>query len=574
MTQYLVIASFLILLGLLIHGRFSTATLFTVWAGGYFLFGLIDEKSFLSSYANPALVTLVMLLLVSLVLERSTLLHVLIGGLLRGRPALATVRLTSVAMCISAFVSNTAVVGAFLGMINRQRVVPPSKLLLPLSYASILGGIITLIGTSTNLVVNTMMVDAGLPAMGIFQITAIGLPVAVVSLVALWTCARWLPAHPLDENGVSRAYFLEAKVSPGSPIIGRSVEENHLRHLNGLFLAEIVRGGRLLSPAEPDEVLQQGDVLIFSGDIENVHALQQFAGLELFDGRTDALLDSNLVEVVLSNQSELPNRTLRDVDFRTMFDAAVVGIRRGDKRLNGQLGRIPLRVGDSLLLAAGRDFFHHRNLDRNFHVVYGGFHRPQLSHSRSALTIGGFSLVILATAMEWMSLFTGLLGLLAILLGSRTLTLGEVRRRFPFELVLLVGASLTIAKVIESTGTALLVADAMKAMFSGFGVTGALIGVYAFTLVLTELISNNAAAAIAFPIGLSAAKAFGLDPMPFLLAVLFGASASFIVPFGYQPHLMVYSPGRYRFTDFMKVGVPVSFVYSITVILLLIRQLP
>jgi uncharacterized protein with PhoU and TrkA domain len=167
------------------------------------------------------------------------------------------------------------------------------------------------------------------------------------------------------------AYFLEARVEPGSAMAGRSIEQNQLRSLDGLFLLEIVRDGRLISPVTPAEVLEAGDVLIFTGEIDKVQALQRFDGLQVFGVEADSLLRSNLVEVVVSSQSELANRTLRDVDFRTMFDAGVVGIRRGDKRLTGQLGRIPLRVGDSLLLAVGPDFTQHRNLDRNFHVLGG-----------------------------------------------------------------------------------------------------------------------------------------------------------------------------------------------------------
>ncbi|MGR7921026.1 SLC13 family permease [Zobellella denitrificans] len=209
----------------------------------------------------------------------------------------------------------------------------------------------------------------------------------------------------------------------------------------------------------------------------------------------------------------------------------------------------------------------HRNIDRNFHIL-GNLQRPKLSSRQSLLAFAGFGGVIAMAALKVLPLLNGLLILLAALLLSRTLTVSELRRRFPFELMIVIGSALTVAKALESSGAAQLVADGMRALFSGYGVLGAFVGVYFITLLLTETVTNNAAAALAFPIGLSTAQAFGADPMPFIMAVAFGASACFIVPFGYQTHLMVYSPGRYRMTDYIKAGLPVSVLYSVGVIIL------
>jgi di/tricarboxylate transporter len=568
MTAYLVLGSIVALLALLVHGRISPAVLFSAWAGGFTLLGLSSQQDLLSSFSNPALATLILLLLVSLALERSALLDRLSGSLLKGRADLATFRLSTFTTVLSAFMNNTAVVGALLGMVSRQRLQPPSRLLLPLSYASIFGGITTLVGTSTNLVVNSFAVEAGLPALQMFQFSIVGVPVALMCLLVLTFSARLLPKNAAKANEAGTAYFLEARVAQGSPLAGRTIEQNQMRNLEGIFLLEIERKGQLISPVAPNEVLAEGDVLFFTGDIHKVQALQRFQGLHVFGARADALLKSNLVEVVISNQSELANRTLRDVDFRTMFDAGVVGIRRGDKRLTGQLGRIPLRIGDSLLLAAGPDFLQHRNLDRNFHVLNGTVIRPKLTPLQSTIALSGFACAILLSALGWVPLFNALLALTALLLATRILTLGEMRRRFPFELLLVIGAALTIAKVIENSGAAELMADWIRFLFSDYGVTGAFIGVYLLTLVLTELVTNNAAAALAFPIALTTARALGADPTPFVMVVAYGASAGFLVPFGYQTHLMVYSAGRYRMSDFVRVGLPVSLTYSICVLFL------
>ncbi|MBN8441164.1 MAG: SLC13 family permease [Thauera sp.] len=574
MTAYAVLGSIGLLLGLLIHGRFSPAVLFSGCAGIYYLLGWVDQTALLDSFSNPALATLILLLLVSLALERSPLLDRLSDTLLKGRPAMATLRLSSFAVAMSAFMNNTAVVGALLGMVSRQRLQPASRLLIPLSYASILGGITTLVGTSTNLVVNSFAVNAGLPALEMFQFSIVGVPVALACIAVLVLTNRLLPAHAPGDSEAASPYFLEARVAPGSALIGRSIEHNQMRSLDGLFLLEIERHDRLISPVGPDEVLQEGDVLVFTGEVGKMQALQRFAGLQVFGARADALLKSNLVEVVIASQSELANRTLREVDFRTMFDAGVVGIRRGDKRLTGQLGRIPLRVGDCLLLAAGADFFQHRNLDRNFHVLNGLGLRPKLTNTQSAAALSGFALVIALSALEWLSLFSGLLLLMAGLLATRLLTLAEMRRRFPFDLLLTIGSSLAMAKVLETSGAAELIAGWMRAAFADFGVMGAFVGVYLMTVVLTELISNNAAAALVFPITLSTARAFGVDPLPFVMIVAYGASAGFLIPFGYQTHLMVYSAGRYRMGDFLRAGLPVSLVYGIGVLALVPLAFP
>ncbi|ATG73738.1 carboxylate transporter [Zobellella denitrificans] len=568
MSAYLVLASIGALLALLIQGRFSPAVLFTSWAVGYVLLGVVEQQALLGSFSNPALITLLVLLLVSLALERSPLLDRFSDALLKGRESLASLRLMGVTATLSAFLNNTAVVGSLLGVISRQRYIPASRLLIPLSYASIFGGVTTLIGTSTNLVVNSFVVNAGLPPLGMFQFAAVGVPVAALCLLGLLFSARLLPRHSMQDREAAQAYFLEAQVMQGSPLIGRSIEANQLRSLDGLFLLELVRQERLLSPVSPDEILLEGDILVFTGEVEKVQALQRFAGLQVFGAQADDLLASNLVEVVISNESELAKRTLREVDFRTMFNAGVVGIRRGQRRLTGQLGQIPLKVGDSLLLAVGADFMQHRNIDRNFHVLNGTLQRPKLSNRQSLFAFTGFGAVIGLAALGLVPLLNGLLILLAALLLSRILTLSELRRRFPFELMLIIGSALTVAKALESSGGAQLVADTMRTLFDGYGVYGAFIGVFLITLVLTETVTNNAAAALAFPIGLSTAQAFGAEPMPFIMAVAFGASACFMVPFGYQTHLMVYSPGRYRMLDYLKAGLPVSLLYSAGVLIL------
>ncbi|MDX1356876.1 MAG: SLC13 family permease [Halomonas venusta] len=568
MTPWAVLLSIAVLLILLISGKVKPAIAFVSLAGLFLLCGFVDTSTLLMQYTNPALATLLLLLLVSLALERSPLLDWLSRHLLKGHPRLATARLMGSTAVLSAFLNNTAVVAAFLGAISRQQRIAPSRLLIPLSYASILGGITTLVGTSTNLVVNSFNLSASGNELGMFQFSLVGVPVALITLCILLWRANALPHHRLEDTDEKLSYFLAADVEADSPMIGKSIEENGLRSLNGLYLLEIERQGRLISPVAPNERLQAADTLVFTGEVSKVQALQRFPGLNLFGHQADNLLATNLVEVVISHESELSSKTLQDVDFRSMFSAGVVGIRRGGKRLEGQLGKIPLRVGDCLLLAVSADFRQHRNIDRNFHLLSGSFTRPQLTRKESIMTLGGFAAVIALATANLLPLFHGLLLLLGGLLLLKVISLAELRRRFPFELWLIIGSALGIAQALENSGAAAVLAGGMQWLFSGYGIYAAFIGCYLLTLLLTETVTNNAAAALAFPIAWSTAQAFGADPLPFVMAVAYGASACFLIPFGYQTHLMVYSPGRYKATDFFKIGLPVSITYSAAVLVI------
>lgn len=563
-----VLLSLMILVAVLVSGRLSPAVAFMTLAAGYLLAGLVDTATLLQQYTNPALATLLLLLLVSQALERSPWLEWLSASLLRGSANGATTRLVGTTAVLSAFLNNTAVVAAFLGALSRQTRIAPSRLLLPLSYASILGGITTLVGTSTHLVINSFVLEATGRELSMFHFSLVGVPVALLCLLVVIWRARALPHHSTESAKEQLSYFLAADIQPDSPLVGRSIEANGLRQLDGLYLLEIERGGHLMSPVGPAEILEAGDTLVFTGDVQNVQALKRFSGLRLFGDYADNLLASNLVEVVISHESSLIHQTLQDVDFRSMFDAGVVAIRRGSKRLEGQLGKIPLRAGDSLLLAAGPDFHQQHNVARHFHLLSGGTTRAPLTTWQSSLAVGGFASAIGLASVGLVPLFHGLLVLLGVLLISRATSVSELRRRFPFELWLIIGSALAIAQGLAHSGAATLLAQGMQQLFSPWGVYAALIGCYLLTVLLTETVTNNAAAALGFPVAWSTAQAFGVDPTAFIMVVAYAASACFLLPYGYQTHLMVYSPGRYRLKDFRQMGLPLHLTYSVSVLVL------
>ncbi|MEW5251083.1 SLC13 family permease [Microbulbifer sp. 2201CG32-9] len=567
LTQIFVAGIFFLVILALTCSRARPSLVFAAAAGACFLTGLVPTERVLQKAVNPGLVTLIILLLVSVGIEKAHWLRAASDRLIQGSRTGSLARLIGVAALSSAFVNNTAVVAALAPAVRGQRRHPAGKLLLPLSYAAILGGTLTLIGTSTNLIVNSFILDRGLPSLDFFAFLPVGLGATVAGLVVLLMCNRLLPLGRSAQEPVTE-YLLEAEVEEGSPLDGRSVEQNRLRQLETLYLVEIVRGGQIISPVGPTEIVHSGDKLIFSGDVRDLGRLQDIQGLRLF-ALQDELLEMELTEVVLAPNSSILGESLKSCQFRTRFDAAVVAMRRGGERLSGKLGEIQLRAGDALLLAVGPDFKHHRNIDKNFYVVSGNQLSRQLSRRDSWLLGLGFATVIAGAALGYFSLLKGLIVLLGGMIGVGIVTTAELQRRFPFRIWLIIASALVLAEAFSSSGLADLLATALKGSVAGAGPYLALVCVFLVTLVLTELMTNNAAAALTFPLAWSLAESFGVNWMPFVMAVAYGASASFLTPFGYQTNLMVQNLGGYHLRDFLRAGLPLTIAYSAVALILL-----
>jgi di/tricarboxylate transporter len=527
-----------------------------------YLLDMISLGEALNHYTNEALATLVLLIMLVLAIEKTQLFASLGQRVLSGSYRLALLKLGFTAGLVSSVSNNTAVVASFMSTVKNQSKLPPSRLLIPLSYASIWGGTLTLVGTSTNLVLNGLVIENGLPALSMFDFTAIGLPIFLGCMILLLIIApRALPSRAVDSSE-SKTYFLEAKVQSDSPLIGKSLLDNGFRNLVDLFLVEIIRDQHIISPVSPEEIIEAGDLLIFAGDITNIQTLNQFKGLSIFDDDSSNL-SKNLSEVVVSHNATITGRPLREVNFRAMFDAAVVAVRRGDQRLAGGLGKIKLQSGDSLVLATGHDFHSRHNLPRNFIVLGGVNTREHLPTTTEYTITASFIAVIALSALAILPLFKGLLIMLGGLIATKVISVNEIRRHFPFELIVVIGAALGFAQVMQDSGVATLLANLILTAPMAQGTYPALIACFILTLLLTELVTNNAAAVLVFPIALSMASQYQSDPMPFIMAVAFGASASFITPHGYQTNLMVYSAGNYQLTDYLKTGLPISLLYSL-----------
>lgn len=565
-VQGSIVVSLVIFIGLLISGKFRPSVLFGGVVLLAYLSGLIEMPMLMAGFTNSSLITLILLLLISICIEKTRLISWVGQQLSSGSFTMVIAKLGFSTALLSSFTNNTAVVASLIGAVKRNNTHAPTRLLIPLSYAAIFGGTLTLIGTSTNLIVNSFVVDAGLPSLGFFEFSLIGLAGFLAGMLVLVSMSHRLPEHAHDDDE-ELVYFLEAHVEKGSPLIGKSITENNLRALKQLYLAEIQRDGRVICPVCPEEILQADDQLLFCGDVDSVGVLQDFKGLTLF-GQGE-LNGQHLVEVIVSHSSQLNGQTLKESKFRENFDSVVVAIRRGHTPLRGGLGNVRLRAGDTLLLAPGTNFKNSKDLNRDFVVVSGLDVATRLSDKRSLGVLVGFVVTIMLALTGVLPLLKGLVIFALLLCMTGTLSLPEIRHRLPIDLWIIVGSALSLSNLLQSSGVSGLLADSLLQTFNGWGVLVAFIATYLATLLLSELITNNAAAALSFPIAFSLAQSYGVSELPFIMAVIFGASASFISPYGYQTNLMVYSAGNYRLADYLKLGVPTSIVYSVVVLFMI-----
>ncbi len=547
--------------------RINAAWLFSGAIATSYLTGLIDLESMLVNYANPSLITLVLLILVSIAIEKTTLVRKLAQSMAQGSLAKAVLKLGLSTAFLSSFTNNTAVVASLITTVKESKTHAPSKLLLPLSYTAILGGTLTLIGTSTNLIVNGFAVEAGMAPLGFFDFTLVGAAVLIVGLITITVMLKYLPDNGKNDDEVV-PFYLEGRVEPSSKLVGRTVEENGLRDLKDIFLAEIIRGDRRICAVTPQQEILAGDLLLFVGDINSVPLLQRFDGLKIVHDKHEKDVE-HLVEVVVSQSSRFLGKTIKEIRFREQFHAAIIAVRRGHDRLQGGIGQVQLQAGDSLILAPSSDFYALPNLKREFVYISGLDLQTHLSTTKSNTVLASFATVVGLSIFSIVPLVKGLMVLLAALVLLGTIKVPEMKRRFPIELVAIVGSAIGLAKLMIDTGLAAEISSGLLWLLGDFGPYGAFIAIFVMTVVFTELITNNAASALSFPVAFALASGFNVDPLPFVMAVAFGASASFISPFGYQTNLMVYSAGNYRIRDYVTMGVPLSLIYSATVLIVI-----
>jgi di/tricarboxylate transporter len=546
-----------------------------------FLLGAITPEQAFSGFSNEAPFVIAALLVVARAVDAAGIMQPLVGALfanVRGTRVLLARLLYPIAGA-SALLNNTTMVAmaapAVIEMSSRHRM-SPSRFLLPVSFAAVLGGVVTTIGTSTNLTVSGLLTEAGMERLDLFELTPVGLPIALAGCALLVLTASWLlpdrDTARSDIEGTGRDFTVTMRVTPGGALDGLPVEGAGLRHLQGVFLVEVRRGDRTIAPVAPEEVLEGGDELTFVGRVDQVVDLQRIRGLESAENRQIQALAGGgahaFYEVVVG-ADELAGSTLKESGFRARYGAAVLAIHRAGHRIPAKLGDVRLRFGDTLLVLADAGF-RTRWRDRSDFLVVAplaGMPPPQPRKVWIVAAIG--VLFVGATAIGLLPILHASILAALLVLATRTLTVRQARDAIDLHLVVLIASAFGLGAAVQSSGLATAGAELLTGLMAPFGPLGALAGVIIATVIVTELVSNNAAAVLMFPVGLAAAAAIGADPRPFVIAVTLSASLSFLSPIGYQTNMMVYALGGYRFTDFARIGAPLT-VLCVALQLLLI----
>ena len=453
-----------------------------------------------------------------------------------------------------------------------------SKFLIPISFAAILGGMCTLIGTSTNLIIHGLMIDYGMSGISLFEISKIGVPIAIIGMLFVTFAGQYLlpdRKQPIVELGErTREFVIELKVTDDYANIGKTIEASGLRHLKGLFLFQIEREQKIIAPAEPDEIIRCGDRLFFTGIPQTILELQKTPGLALTKDSHFNLkqYDSSQIktfECVISPTSPLIGKTVRESNFRSQYDAVIIAIHRQGERIQKKVGDIVLRPGDTLLLLANKNFRQKWYHSKDFYLIASGDGVPSKPRWQGYFTVGVLFSIIALTVLNVFPLLTATAMGVVLLLLSKSVKPGEAHNMVDWRVLLIIAISLGIAQAVQKSGLAGIMADEIVQIGGYFGTFGVIAGVYVLTSLYTTIITNNAAAALVFPIAVSAAQMSHADTHAFAITVMIAAAASFATPISYQTNLMVYGPGGYKFKDFLKIGVPLQFLVGIVALFLI-----
>lgn len=554
----------------------------------FVIFEIIAPEDLLQGFANPSIVSIILLILLTAGLSKNFNMEYYLDKIFRSAktyPSFLFRMMTQVAF-ISSFLNNTPVVATLTPYVfnwGKKNNVSPSKLLIPLSFSAVCGGMITLIGTSTTLVLNGFLIEMGVAGLDVYNLFLLGVAVTVTFIVFILVFGHKLLPNRTDilesfkKN--KRQYLIETKLSADSQMTDMNVKDAGLRNLKGIYLVEIVRESTIISPVEPTEIIRQQDTLIFAGNTEDiVDLVKADNGIvlpedpELPSSKTKGKID--VVEAVISNGSSLIGKKVKETDFRNRYDAAIVAIHRNGEKLHGKIGEIKINAGDLLLVYAGANFKDRADLYRDIYIVskIQALYKPAKAKVYSLAGIGILAISLLA--FGFFSLFTSLLIIFAVMLGLGMLTRQDIKRGLDLSMIGILIFSLAMGQATIKSGAADLVASWILNALMPYGMMAILCGLLLLTIVLTSFITNIGAVAIAFPLAHSIAVTTGVDGAPLYLAIAFAASASFMTPIGYQTNLIIYGPGGYNFKDFFKIGIPTTAVYILTVFIGLILLYP
>lgn len=537
--------------------------------------GVLGPHEALIGFSNEGMITVGVLYFVVAGLSETGAIGWVVHNLLGRVKSLASaqVKMMLPVMAISAFLNNTAVVAIMIQAVNRwarQNRISVSRLFIPLSYASIFGGTCTLIGTTTNLVVNGFLIEQPhVKGIGMFELAWVGVPCAVVGLLVVVALSpHFLPERKpaVSEYDDLRDYTVEMIVDPASTLVGQTVEEAGLNHLPGMYLAEIGRTDHIVATVHGNVRLLPNDRLVFVGIVDSVLDLLKVRGLK---PATDQIfkLDAPrservLIEAVVSASCPLVGKTVSRGRFRSVYDAVIIAIARGGERLSEKIGNVVLKPGDTLLLEAPRSFVEQQRNSRDFYLISALEEQGTPRHERAPIAAAILLLMVASVSLGWLSMLKAAMLAAGFMVITKCLTGGAARRSIDWQVLLTIGASFGIGHAMQSTGAAEAVGQTVISL-AGSSPWLSLAFVYAVTSLFTSMITNNAAAVLMFPIALATANTLQVSVMPFAVAIMMAASASFASPIGYQTNLMVFGPGGYRFSDYLRLGLPLNVVLGI-----------
>lgn len=578
-----VLATFVVLAGVVVTLGVTSIAPDMVLLGGLVILlvlGIVPADQAFYGFSNEGLATIGALFVVAEGLRRTGGLN-FVGARVLGKPtsvASAQLRVMLPVAAMSSFLNNTPVVAMMMPLVGdwaRRHRISISHLLMPLSYASIIGGLMTLVGTSTTLVVNGLLLDVpGQRGLTMFELAWVGVPITGVGILFIALTGRWLipdrrPAmHHLEDV---REYTVEMMVAKTSTIVGETIESAGLRQLPGMYLIEIVRNEQMIAAPAPTTTIEAFDRLVFVGIVESVVDLQKIPGLT---PATDQLFKIDgprshrcLVEAVVSSSSRFRGMSIREAQFRTHYSAVVIAVARDGQRIRKKVGDIVLQAGDTLLLETHPSFADFQRNSRDFFLVSRVENSTPLEHERAWISRLILAAMVILVATETMSMLRAACLAGAAMVATRCIRVSEAKRSIDWGVVLGVGAGLGIGSAMSTSGAAELLAGGLVDTIGDHPLV-ALAAIYATTTVLANLVTTKAAAVLVFPIAQAAAARLGVDFMPFAIALIVAAAAAFATPIGYQTNLMVYGPGGYRGADFLRMGVPLSIIVGIIVMLM------
>lgn len=578
---WIVLGIILICLAFLVGTAISVDIILFAGLAVIFILGILPAEEALSGFSNEGMLTVAALYVVAAGLKETGAIHFIVQKVMGDARTVrkAQLRIMSPVMVMSAFLNNTPIVASFIPALERwSRIsqIPVSKILIPLSYAAILGGTCTLIGTSTNLIINGLIIEkASIRSIGLFEPALIGIPCAIAGFIYLFLFGdKLLPVRgsSLDTFKDPREYTIEMIVKEDSALSEKTIEEAGLRNLPGLFLIEIQRNKRAIPAVGPYEKLRGKDRLIFTGIVDSIIDLQQISGLEPATEQVFKLNaprnERKMIEAVVSRSNPLVGRTIKEGKFRDRYDAVVLAVSRSGERINEKIGDITLKSGDVLLLEAHPNFVNKYRNSSDYFLVSPIEDSSPVTYEKA--WIAGLSLLAMIILAS-----TGILSMLqaaivagGLLLITKCFRYSSALESVDWRVLIAIASALGLGSALEYTGVAEHLASNLLGL-SGNNAVLALFLTYLATWLLTEMITNNAAAVLIFPIAFSLAQSMGIDFIPFAMVMIVAASSSFSTPIGYQTNLMVYGPGGYKFTDYVKIGLPLNLIVAVITVSLI-----